>query len=223
MSLTTQIPSGTNRTRVAIVEDIANIRAELIELISGAGELELACVAASGEEALTAIPPTTPDVVLMDIGLPGISGVECVQQLKELLPETEFMMLTVFEDHELVYASLQAGATGYLVKGLAPERLLEMIRELRAGGSPMSSSIARRVVQRLLRPEASAVPESQLSLREEEILRMLASGQRYKEIADGLGLSVHTVRTHIHRIYRKLQAQTKAEAVRKFRSSQAKA
>lgn len=206
-------------TRVALVEDIANIREELQQLVAGTPELELHGVATTGEEALTLLPPLRPDVVLMDIGLPGISGIECVRQLKEILPATEFMMLTILEDHESVYASLQAGATGYLVKGLAAGRLAESIRELRAGGSPMSSSIARRVVQRLIRPEPLPLPENQLSLREEQVLRMLAAGQRYKEIAADLGLSVHTVRTHIHRIYGKLQAQTKAEAVRKFRTN----
>lgn len=218
--MTESIASLSDAIRVAIVEDIATLRAELCELISGTRELVLCAVASTGEEALELIPRALPHVVLMDIGLPGMSGVECVRRLKELVPETEFMMLTIFEDHESVYASLQAGATGYLVKGLASERLLEMIRELRAGGSPMSSSIARRVVQRLIAPVTTAPPETLLSLREEEVLRMLASGQRYKEIAGSLGLSVHTVRTHIHRIYKKLQARTKAEAVQKFRASE---
>lgn len=203
--------------RVAIVEDMDEIRANLAALISNDTGLECVAVAASGEEALAQLPEARPDVVLMDIGMPGISGVECVRQLKPLLPETNFMMLTIFEDHEQVYASLRAGATGYLVKGTAWERLREAVRELHGGGSPMSSSIAREIVRSLLGAKADPSPGSRLSLREEEVLRALASGQRYKEIAAHLNLSLHTVRTHIHRIYQKLHVQNKADATEAFR------
>lgn len=212
-------PQSAASTRVAIVEDIAGIRENLMTLVANSAGLELAGVACTGEEALGILPALMPDVVLMDIELgEGISGIECVRQLKEMLPATEFMMLTVFVDHTSVYESLRAGATGYLVKGLAAERLVESIADLRAGGSPMSSSIARRVVQKLIQPKTPTAPESWLSVREEEVLRALASGQRYKEIADVLGLSVHTVRTHIHRIYQKLHVQNRAEAAAAFRN-----
>ena len=212
------VPQAVTITRVAIVEDIAGIRDNLMTLVATSAGLELAGVAGTGEEALEILPALRPDVVLMDIELgEGISGIECVRQLKEILPATEFMMLTVFADHTSVYESLRAGATGYLVKGLAAERLLDSITELRAGGSPMSSSIARRVVQNLIQPKAPTTPESRLSVREEEVLRALAAGQRYKEIADVLGLSVHTVRTHIHRIYQKLHVQNRSEAAAAFR------
>ena len=215
--MNTAVPNVVANTRVAMVEDIAGIRENLMTLVANSAGLELAGVAGTGEAALEIFPALKPDVVLMDIELgDGISGIECVRQLKEILPATEFMMLTVFADHASVYDSLRAGATGYLVKGLAAERLLDSIAELRAGGSPMSSSIARRVVQNLIRPEAQLLPESRLSLREEEVLKALAGGSRYKEIADAFGLSVHTVRTHIHRIYQKLHVQNRAEAAAAF-------
>lgn len=204
--------------RVAIVEDLHEIREELSGLVSADPVLQNVGVAASGEEALDLLPNIKPHVVLMDIGLPGISGVECVRHLKPLLPATNFMMLTIFEDHAQVYASLKAGATGYLVKGSGWERLLEAVRELHEGGSPMSSSIARQVIRTLLRSENEPpIQDRQLSVREEEVLRALAKGRRYKEIAADFGLSIHTVRTHIHRIYQKLHVQNKAEASEVFR------
>lgn len=204
--------------RIAIVEDMAALREELAGLVSADTDLCCVGVAANGAEALDRLPGCLPDVVLMDIGLPDFSGVECVRRLKPLLPDTDFMMLTIIEDHELVFASLQAGATGYLVKGSHWERLLEAVRELHAGGSPMSSSIAREVIRSLFSSgPGPAALYSQLSAREEEVLRALAGGRRYKEIADDFGLSVHTVRTHIHRIYQKLHVQNKAEATEFFR------
>ncbi len=154
----------------------------------------------------------------MDIGLPGLSGVDCVRELKPRLPGTDFMMLTIFEDQEQVFAALRAGATGYLVKGSPWERLREAIRELHAGGSPMSSSIAREVIRAMLQADRDPVPDDRrLSLREEEVLRSLAKGRRYKEIAADLGLSLHTVRTHIHHIYQKLHVTNKSGAAAAFR------
>lgn len=204
---------------VAIVEDIPNIRTSLEKLLANIPGLQLVASVETGEEALHALPSVRPEVVLMDIKLPGMSGVECVRQLKEIIPETEFMMLTIFEDHEQVFASLRAGASGYLVKGLSAERLMEAVRDLRDGGSPMSSSIARKVVKCFREPVPAGGSES-LTLREEEVLKRLASGQRYKEIASALSLSAHTVRTHLRRIYRKLHVRTKAEAARAYRKVQ---
>jgi len=203
--------------RVAVVEDIPDLRDQLTALVSGAPGLAHVGTASTGEEALTLLPTTGPDVVLMDIGLPGISGVECVRLLRPLLPRTNFMMLTVMEDHQSVFAALRAGATGYLVKSAAWERVVEAIRELHAGGSPMTSSIARDVIRVLVdaapnEPE----PEARLTIREEEVLRAAAAGQRYKDIAVSMGVSVNTVRTHVYRIYRKLQVANKAEAMRRF-------
>ena len=211
-------PSSTTESsiRVAIVEDNAGFCESIKCVIANSVGLQLAGTAPNGEDALELVANWAPDVVLVDLGLPGMTGVECVRRLKEHLPKVEFMMLTVFEDHDSVVASLSAGATGYLVKRLAANCLPEAIRELRAGGSPMSSSIARRIIQRMLQSSGAAPSETALTLREEEVLRLLAGGHRYKDIANRLDLSVHTVRTHIHRIYGKLQITTKAELVRKF-------
>lgn len=204
--------------RIAIVEDMAALREELAGLVSADPYMRCVGVATNGSEALDRLPGCRPDVVLMDIGLPDLSGVECVRRLKPLLPDTGFMMLTIIEDHELVFASLQAGATGYLVKGSPWERLQEAIRELHAGGSPMSSSIAREVIRSLIGSEPGpAAPCSPLSAREVEVLRVLADGRRYKEIADDFGISLHTVRTHIHHIYQKLHVQKRSEATEFFR------
>ncbi len=206
--------------RVALVEDIAELRETLSHLLMNAAGLEFVGAWPTAEAALKTLVAATPRVVLMDIHLPGISGVECVRRLKPLLPSTEFMMLTIFEDHELVYDSLVAGATGYLVKKTPPEELLRAIRELHAGGSPMTSSIARKVVAALAAGRAPASPSDDppLSVREREVLEHLSSGMRYKEIAALLHLSEHTVRTHLHNIYRKLQVNSKAGAIRRYRA-----
>ena len=205
------------RIRVALVEDFPEIRAELAALIAADDAMEPAGVSESGEEALEILPKTNPDVVLVDIGLPGMSGIECVRLLRPLLPCANFLMLTIFEDHDQVHAALKAGATGYLVKGVSWDRLREAIQELHAGESPISSSIARELIRAMVGGPVQRPEESRLSLREEEILRALAGGRRYKEIAAGFDLSVHTVRTHIHRIYKKLHVQSKMEAVSHYR------
>jgi DNA-binding NarL/FixJ family response regulator len=205
--------------RVGVVEDIAELREMLAGLLAASPGFE--CVGAwdTGEAALDGIPRVDPRVVLMDIQLPGLSGVECVRRLKTLLPRTEFMMHTVFEDHEQVFEALAAGATGYLIKKTRPEALLEAIRDLDAGGAPMSASIARRVVQAFAGNAATdkGVSVGALSVREQEVLGRLSAGRRYKEIAEELHLSVHTVRTHLHRIYEKLQVHTKSAAIQRFR------
>lgn len=165
------------------------------------------------------LPSRRPDVVLMDIGLPGMSGIDCIRQLKETFPRCQIMMLTVFEDHDRIYESLLAGASGYLVKKTPPAKLLEAIRDVHAGGSPMSNQIARRVVEAFRASGSSGSKDTSrldaLSTREQEILACLSQGLLYKEIAARLGISIETVRTHIRNVYQKLQVRSRTEALLK--------
>lgn len=152
----------------------------------------------------------------MDINLPGMNGVECVRQLKPLLPKTQIVMLTVYEDTENIFNALAAGATGYLLKRTSKDELLSAIREVQAGGSPMTAHIARKVVQSFQRPVPAAQPTENLSEREREVLELLSQGFLYKEIADKLGVGYETVHTYVRRIYEKLQVRTRTEAVARF-------
>ncbi len=201
--------------RVAIVEDRSAERGELLELLRGDPGLVCVAACASAAEALEKLPSCSPDVVLMDIQMPGLSGIDCVRQLQPLLPKTQIMMLTVVEDHDLIFQSLAAGATGYLLKKTPPARLLEAIRELKAGGAPMSGQIARKVVAAFREPSASPSAADQLSPMEQGVLERLARGLLYKEVAEDLRVSVSTVRTHVWHIYRKLQVHNRTEAVLK--------
>jgi DNA-binding NarL/FixJ family response regulator len=169
----------------------------------------------SAEEALAKLPALHPDVVLMDIHLPGMSGIECIRQLKLQRPKIQIMMLTVFEDHDRIFQSLAAGSSGYLLKQTPPHKLLEAISELHQGGSPMSTQIARRVVEAFQPASTGDNPTTGLSAREKEIIALLGKGYLYKEIASQLGISVETVRTHIHNTYEKLHVRTRTEAVMK--------
>lgn len=208
--------SSTDTIRVALVEDDASVRNALEIVLNGAPGFECAGAFGSGEEALSALEAALSQVVLMDIRLPRMSGVECVRKLKEVHPEIQVLMLTVFEDDELVFDSLAAGATGYLLKRTPPGEILDAIAEVHRGGSPMSSYIARKVVQSFQRPRSGAAHRLPLSEREEEILQQLAKGYRYKEIAESLSISMDTVRTHLRRIYEKLHVHSRTEAVVKF-------
>lgn len=199
--------------RVAIVEDDRSVRENLAVLVNAAPGFSCVGSCASAETALAELPALRPEVVLMDIHLPGRSGIECVARLKPLIPQAQIIMLTVEENSARVFESLQAGATGYLVKHVAPEVILEAIAEVHRGGAPMSSHIARMVVATFRLPPASAAADLALSLREEEILRLLAKGYRSKEIADQLGVGVGTVNTHVRHIYEKLHVRSRAEAV----------
>jgi DNA-binding NarL/FixJ family response regulator len=201
--------------RVAVVEDDRQVCQGLAMLINNAPGFICVATCPSAEEALVGLPERQPDVVLMDIGLPGMSGIECIPKLKDVLPRTQVMMLTVFEDHDRIFESLKAGASGYLIKKTAPGELVRSIRELHDGGSPMSNQIARRVVEEFQRPVQTNHSTAQLSTREQEILGQLARGFLYKEIAKSLGLSVETVRKHVHHIYSKLEVRTRMEAVNK--------
>jgi DNA-binding NarL/FixJ family response regulator len=198
---------------VAIVEDDARVRQALARLIDRSPGFRCSSQHPDGESALTELPQSRPMVVLMDINLPGMNGVECVQRLKELLPETQVVMLTVYEDTEVIFRALSAGATGYLLKQTPPDELLSAIREVQRGGSPMTSHIARKVVASFQQPAARASEEDKLSPREREVLHYLAKGYLYKEIAEAIGISYDTVHTHIRRIYEKLHVRSRTEAV----------
>lgn len=204
--------------KVSIVEDNESIRRSLAEILNSTKGFRLADACVSGEEALRKLPTNPPEVVLMDINLPRISGVQAVRELKRCLPATQFIMLTIDDDSERVFESLQAGATGYLVKSIAPDRILAAIEEVHMGGSPMSSQIARMLVQSFQAPSPSPKADARLTPRESEILTLLTKGYRSKEAADALGIGVQTVNTHLRNIYEKLHVRSRAEAVAQFLS-----
>jgi DNA-binding NarL/FixJ family response regulator len=201
---------------VAIVEDDDGTRDALQRVLTRSDGFRCLGACMSGEEALRELPTLRPDVILMDINLPGINGVECVRQLKALVPAFHIVMLTVYEESDLIFEALTAGATGYLLKRTPPAELLEAIRDVHAGGAPMSSQIARKVVQSFQAVPAVGSGDT-LSPREQEILDGLAQGFLIKEIADRLDLRFDTVRTYIRRIYEKLQVHSRAQAVALYR------
>ncbi len=201
---------------VAIVEDNDQLRGTLARVISRAEGFKCVSHYATAEAALAGLPKDDPEVVLMDINLPGINGVECVRQLKQLAPKIQAVMLTVYEDTDNIFNALAAGAAGYLLKRTKSAELLEAIREVQRGGSPMTTHIARKVTQSFQRAGPSSQPTENLSQREQEVLDCLSKGFLYKEIADKLGISYETVHTYIRRIYEKLQVRTRTEAVAKF-------
>jgi DNA-binding NarL/FixJ family response regulator len=203
-------------TTVAIVEDNKNLREDLANLIASRKGFRCVGTFPSAEEALKSLPAKPADVVVMDINLAKMSGIECTRELKKCLPETEVVMLTMFDDTELIFAALRAGASGYLLKRAAPTDLLAAIEQVRAGGSPMSPEIARQVVQFFQSEKSAPAGSDDLSDRERELLSLLARGKQYKEIADQLGISTDTVRSHIRRIYRKLHVHSRTEAAVKF-------
>jgi Response regulator containing a CheY-like receiver domain and an HTH DNA-binding domain len=203
-------------TNVSIVEDNDKLRGTLARVLNRADGFRCVSQYANAEDALKDLPQVRPDVVLMDINLPGMNGVQCVRQLKALLPGIQVMMLTVYEDTENIFNALTAGANGYMLKRTSSKELLEAIQEVHQGGSPMTMHIARKVVQSFQRSAASAPPTENLSEREQQVLDLLSLGLMYKEIADKLGISYETVHTYIRRIYEKLQVRTRTEAVAKF-------
>lgn len=202
---------------VSIVEDNDQLRATLARVLNRAEGFQCLATYPSAEAALEALPKEPPEVVLMDINLPGLNGVECVRQLKQHLPQLQIIMLTVYEDTENIFNALAAGATGYLLKRTPRDELLAAIQEVRRGGSPMTAHIARKVVLSFQRhPAPATAPTQELSPREKEVLDCLSQGFLYKEIAEKLGISYETVHTYIRRIYEKLQVRTRTEAVAKF-------
>ena len=204
---------------VAIVEDNNDIRNALEQIIEMADGYKLAGSCINGEEAIINIPQYNPRIVLMDINLGGISGIEVVRILKEEHPEILFMMCTVYEEDEKIFEALNAGASGYVLKKTAPDKLLDAIKELYEGGAPMSSQIARKVVTTFQNKATSAATNDMLGVlsnREKEILEMLSKGLLYKEIAEQLFISSQTVRKHVYHIYEKLHVGSRIEAVNKF-------
>ena len=201
---------------VSIVEDNDQLRGTLARVLNRAEGFQCLGQYGTAEAALEGLPAEKPNVVLMDINLPGMNGVECVRQLKQLLPGTQAVMLTVYEDTENIFNALAAGASGYLLKRTSSAELLDAIREVQKGGSPMTAHIARKVVQSFQKAPAANLPAEELSPREKEVLDCLAQGFLYKEIAEKLGISYETVHTYIRRIYEKLQVRTRTEAVAKF-------
>ena len=194
------------------------MRDGLSALIRMSPGFTLVAACRNGDTAVRELPQLQPDVVLMDINMPGISGVEALRQLREKLPNVKVVMLTVATDSRHVYSAFETGADGYLVKDTEPVRILEAIKEVHGGGSPISSPIARLLVQKFHQRGPSPHPDDNLTPREEEILNCMARGYRAKEIAEELGISIHTVQTHIRKIYAKMQVRSGAEAVAKFYS-----
>jgi len=203
-------------TNVSIIEDNDLLRSTLARLIDREEGFKCISQYSSAEAALESLPKDKPNVVLMDINLPGMNGVECVRKLKTLAPETQVVMLTAYEDTENIFNALAAGANGYLLKRAPRAELLDALREVVRGGSPMTTHIARKVVQSFQKSGVSPQPTENLSAREQEVLDCLSQGFLYKEIAEKLGISYETVHTYIRRIYEKLQVRTRTEAVAKF-------
>jgi DNA-binding NarL/FixJ family response regulator len=203
-------------TSVAIVEDNKDFRNTLARCLDEAPGYRCVCACGTSEEALQKIPRLLPEVVLMDIHLPNMSGMDCTRHLKQLCPSVQILILTVYEDNERVFGALKAGASGYLLKRADPAEILTAIQDVKQGGAPMSSQIARRVVQSFREEPPGPQKTDKLSQREEEILQHLSKGYSSKEIADRLSVSVNTVRTHLQHIYEKLHVRSRTEAVVKF-------
>lgn len=201
---------------VAVVEDDASIREILVTWLKEAEGVSCVGQFPDAESATAEMVQRKPDVALVDINLPGLSGIECVRALKPRLSKTQFVMLTVYEDSNHIFDALSAGATGYLLKRTPRDALIAALREVHAGGSPMSSNIARKVVQSLQQAKPTLSPAEELSKRENEVLALLAQGYLYKEIADLIGISMPTVSTYIRRIYEKLHVHSRAQAVARY-------
>lgn len=201
---------------IAIVEDNEEIRKSLVAFIENAEGLLLIGQYANAETALQEIPEILPDIVLMDIGLPKMNGIECVRQLKPLCPNVQFMICTIYDEDEKIFDALEAGANSYILKRSKSEQLIEAIRDLYEGGSPMSSDIARKLVQSFQKKPAHDRSSFGITPREAEILDLLAEGLSYKEIAASISISVKTIRKHIYNIYEKLHVHSRLEAINKF-------
>jgi DNA-binding NarL/FixJ family response regulator len=201
---------------VSIVDDEKKLCKSIATFLNDSTGFRCVSIYGSAEAALKHLPADRPDVVLMDINMAGMDGIECVRRLKTLAPQLQIMMLTVYEDTEQIFKALAAGATGYLLKRLEPGELLQAIRDVYAGGSPMSNSIARKVVASFQEADRAGQKENLLTPREQIVLDCLAKGLAYKQIGDQLGISINTIRTHLRHIYEKLHVQSRTEAVAKY-------
>jgi DNA-binding NarL/FixJ family response regulator len=200
---------------IAIIEDLEEIREGLKSYIASDKELAVVAAVASAEEAMIMLPQLRPDIAIMDINLPDMSGIGCIRAIKNDCPSTQFMMFTIYENDEKIFDALQAGASGYLLKNTDPLQILEAIKELYNGGSPMSPNIARKVVNLFRKKRDSPIRSELLAKRENDVLELLSQGLLYKEIAERLSLALGTVRQHIHSIYEKLHVQNRTEALNK--------
>jgi len=202
--------------KLSIVEDDSRIRNSLKELFDSEPGFDLCQVHGSAEEALAYSYVEYPQVFIMDINLPGISGIQCVKELKEKAKSSQFLMYTVNDEDTQVFEALSSGANGYILKSSSPEQIIEAVKELMDGGAPMSSHVARRVINQFRTTLPDPKPLEALSAREQEVLVLLSQGLLYKEIAEGMGITAGTVKQHIHRIYGKLHVQNRTEAVNRF-------
>src|ERR1700761_1714869 len=209
-------PAHNSMIHVALVEDQKELSRSWVQIIKSFDGFECACTCASAEEAVRVIPNARPDVILMDIRLPRMSGIECTSRLKEMLPTTPIVILTALDDDELIFRALEAGADGYLLKRSKPADLRAALLEVLAGGAPMSSAIARRVVRSFRGPPVNPQNEAHVSTREIEVLGLLSRGLSNKEIADQMRLSIETVRSYLKTIYEKLHVHCRTEAVMRY-------
>jgi len=203
-------------TKVVVVEDNPVLRQYLSELVSNTGDYRCVCTCGSAEEAMVKIPEVQPNVVLMDIHLPGESGIACTAYLREKMPEVQVIMLTVYKDIDTIFEALKAGACGYVLKRSEEQEILDAIAEVRAGGAPMTSQVARMVVRSFSKSSPEREETNQLSPRESEILALVAKGLSNKEVANSLGISIGTVRIHLNHIYDKLHVRCRTEAAAKY-------
>jgi DNA-binding NarL/FixJ family response regulator len=202
--------------KISIVEDQPEMRESLVAWISDAPGLRCVGAHATGEEALKKIPEENPDVVLMDINLTGMNGIQCVSRLKESLPKTQVLMLTTYDEGDMIFDSLRAGANGYLLKNMPQADLVEAVQQVHAGGAPMSLQIARKVISHFHQSKKPNPEVEQLTGRELEILKLLAKGYMYKEIADQLSITMSTVRSHVCAVYEKLHVHSRSQAAKKL-------
>jgi len=205
-----------SKIRVGIVEDIEEIRNAVAALLIWDKDFELVFTLNKAEDALETIPALQPDIVIMDINLPGITGIECIRRIKPDCPDTQFMIFTIYENDENIFTALEAGASGYLLKKSSMPQIADALKELYNGGSPMSALIARKLVQRYQKPVKQNEDVEHLTNKEKEILTLLSQGLLYKEIAEKLSITPGTVKQHIHRMYEKLHVSNKTEAINKM-------
>ena len=205
------------RKTVAIVEDDELLQEQLIKILGSTPDVEVLIAVSSGEEALEKIPSYSPDVILLDINLPGKSGIDCIRELKQKCSSTEVIMLTAYEEEDNIFNALREGASGYLLKTSTPQELFDAIRDVHSGGAPFSSHVARKVAQYFRQDREISKENESLSPREREVLTLLSSGYIYKEVADKLDITVETVRTYVKRVCAKLHVRSKVEAILKFR------